>query len=270
MREENGRLYTTARRGGSTLVAFPPGTWELVTSVPALQQVKYVVAVPTISNAAANDFVVTASTTTPSIWFASDAASAQSIDNLAPAQPTPFIGTYSAGAAHLTWGANTEHDLANYRLYRGSNADFEPVPGNLVATPTSTSYADAGAVAGDYFKLSAVDVNGNASSFAATRAGTTVAVNEGIPLVFALEGARPNPARRNHLNVTFAIPNGSSARLMLLDLNGRRVVEREVGFLGEGRHTSDLSKPHRLLPGIYWVRLVQGANRRTLRVTVLE
>ena len=91
VREAEGRFYVVAhgQRSSVAAAAFPPGTWEFVLSVPALQQAQYVIAAPTISNSAPNDFVVTAHTTTPSIWFISNAVSAQSLDNLAPAAPSP-------------------------------------------------------------------------------------------------------------------------------------------------------------------------------------
>jgi hypothetical protein len=56
----------------------------------------------------------------------------------------------------------------------------------------------------------------------------------------------------------------------LLDLSGRRIAEREVGALGAGRHAIDLAQGRRIAPGIYWLRLTQGENRRTSRVAVLE
>ena len=249
---------------------FPPGTWELVASVPATQQAQYLVAVPTISNAAANDFVVTAHTTTPSIWFTSNTISGQSVDNLAPAQPTQLTAAYSAGQTHLQWTANAEPDLGSYRLYRGTSADFTPAIGNRIASQIATSYADVGA-AGGYYKLSAVDVNGNESSFALiTPDQTTGAEGGDHPVAFALEGVRPNPARGDGVEVAFALPSGASARLELLDVSGRRVRAREVGSLGAGRHTVNLTEGRSVNAGVYWVRLTQGADQRTARVVVIQ
>ena len=53
-------------------------------------------------------------------------------------------------------------------------------------------------------------------------------------------------------------------------LGGRRVVVREVGSIGAGRHTVDLAEGRRVAPGLYWVRLTQGANRRSTRVAVID
>jgi len=96
----------------------------------------------------------------------------------------------------------------------------------------------------------------------------------GVPgeasFAFALEGVRPNPTRGGALKVRFSLPTDAPARLELLDVSGRRVVEREVGSLGAGQHTLDLGAGQHLAPGLYLVRLTQGANTRTTRVAVLR
>ncbi len=271
VREEQGRILTTGavRDGASSTSAFPPGTWELVTSVPALQQAQYFVAVPTVTNAAADTFVVTTSTTAPTIWIASDPASGQSVDNIPPLAPAAFTGTYSAGAAHLTWSPNAENDLAGYKLYRGTTPGFLPSPANLVATVTTTTYDDPAAISGNYFILRAADVNGNLSVFALTQAGQVLGVGPETNVAFALQ-APENPARGSSLRVAFALPAASPARLALLDVAGRKVSEREVGVLGAGRHSVDLGAGATLAPGLYMVRLEQGAAVRTARVVVLR
>ena len=271
VREVDGRLYAT----GSTAHApgefgvLPPGTWELVATVPALQLAQYVAAVPTISNAAADEFVVTAHTTTPAIWFASGAVSGQSVDNLAPATPASLTGAYASGQTNLEWAPNSENDLGSYRIYRGTSAGFVPGVGNLIATVTSPNHGDVGP-AGRFYKVSAVDVNGNESGFALLTPGETSEVEGGAPVAFALDGARPNPTSGSGLNIAFALPTGDAARLELVDVTGRQVLAREVGSLGTGRHTVNLAAGRRVAPGIYWVRLTQGANRQRARVAVVE
>ncbi len=191
------------------------------------------------------------------------------VDTWAPATPTLFTASYSGGQTNLAWAANSENDLASYRLYRGTSAGFTPAIGNQIATPISTSYTDVGA-AGGYYKLSAVDLNGNESGFALVTPNGTTGVGSESPVAFALESVRPNPASGNGLHVAFALPSGAAARLELLDVSGRRVVSREVGSLGAGRHTVNLAEARSVAPGLYWVRLTQGADRRTTRVAVIE
>src|SRR5262249_50811697 len=119
-----------------------------------------------------------------------------------------------------------------------------------------------------YYKVSAVDVNGNEGGFALIGPDQTTGVEAGVRVAFALDGISPNPASTDGIQVTFALPSGASASLDLLDLSGRRVAEREVGSLGAGRHTVDFSETRRVAPGLYWVRLTQGPNRQTRRLVV--
>jgi hypothetical protein len=53
-------------------------------------------------------------------------------------------------------------------------------------------------------------------------------------------------------------------------VSGRRVVAREVGSLGPGRHTLDLAEGRRLAPGLYVVRLTQGRQTGVRRVAIID
>jgi hypothetical protein len=55
-----------------------------------------------------------------------------------------------------------------------------------------------------------------------------------------------------------------------MDIAGRRVVARDVGSLGMGQHAVDISEGTRLIPGLYFVRLTQGADRCVRRVVVMH
>jgi DNA-binding beta-propeller fold protein YncE len=264
----------SVRRG----VASPNGIalegWDYVLGAPAHADTSYSVVVPTLADS--NDagthwsaFLVRATTATPSIYYDSAPDSGYSKDNLPPAVPAPFLAAYAGGATHLHWGCNAEPDLWYYRVYRGSSADFVPGPSSLIAARSDTGYVDPGP-AGSYYKLSAVDVNGNEGGCALLTPGGTVDAPAGSPAVFALEGVQPNPTRGDRLRVAFALPGAAPARLELLDVSGRRVVAREVGALGAGRHVLDLATGRRPAPGLYLVRLTQGADVRVARVAVLK
>jgi hypothetical protein len=240
-----------------------------VASVPALQTAQYVAVVPTVSNAAPNDFVVTAHTNLSWIWFASAVASGQSVDNLAPPPPSPFTAAFVAGDTHLHWGVSAASDFGTFKLYRGSSADFVPAIGNMVVATTDTGYADVG-IAGYYYKLSAVDVNGNEGAFAALGPVGTLDVTGDAKLEFALAGVTPNPARGDRLMVDFTLPIADPARLELIDVTGRRVTSRDIGALGAGQHVVNLAAARPLAPGIYLVKLTQGARSRVARAAVIQ
>jgi len=47
-------------------------------------------------------------------------------------------------------------------------------------------------------------------------------------------------------------------------------MSRDVGAMGVGRHAVDLANGGRIAPGVYWVRLTQGASSRISRVAVVD
>jgi hypothetical protein len=248
--------------------------WEFVTSMPAYGFMGYGFMAPTPSDSmsewpAYNVFLVIANVGANSTFYASDPDSGYSVDNLSPEVPELFTAAYVAGATALHWGPNTEADLAGYRLYRGVSAGFVPAPDNLVVSEPDTGYIDPGP-AGRYYKLSAVDVHGNESSYALIGPEGTLAADEGATPRLALGVVRPNPTPGDRLNAEFTLARTGAARLELLDVAGRRAVDREVGSLGVGRHRIDLLRGARLTPGLYLLRLTQGEETRVRRVVAVE
>jgi hypothetical protein len=248
--------------------------WDFVGTVPAYADSAYTLVVPTLADSNATGFnravlFVRAAGATPTIFYDSAPDSGYSVDNLPPIPPASFVAVYEAGATHLHWGANSEPDFWYYRVYRGTTASFVPGPSSLIATRPDTGYVDVGP-AGSYYKLSAVDVNGNESGYAVLTPEGTVDVIDGGPLAFALEGVRPNPTTASRMVVSFALPTDVNARLELIDVKGRVIAWRDVGALGAGRHVVDLARERRLAAGVYLVRLTQGGQQRTTRAVVLD
>jgi hypothetical protein len=133
----------------------------------------------------------------------------------------------------------------------------------------SVSLINETAVVGGYNDGGSSDLNGTGAAWVFVNSSPT-SVNDQASLDFALERVRPNPARASDLNVQFALPTAAAARLELLDISGRLVASREVGSLGAGRHSVNLTEGRKIAPGLYWVRLAQGANWRGTRVAVIE
>jgi hypothetical protein len=247
--------------------------WEQVGTFSAYGDSEYNVVVPTLENSTGSSlyytaFMVRAATATPSVFFDSGAENGYSVDNLSPPAPNPFQAAYLPASTHLQWGVSPAPDFATFKLYRGSSAGFTPGPANLIATTTDTGYVDPTAN-GSYYKISAVDLNGNESLYALAGPGITVGVPP-TPLAFALENVRPNPATGRDLTVRFTLPVSAPARLELIDVAGRSVVAREVGAMGAGVHAVNLADGLQVGAGLYFVRLTQGAGLKTERVTVIH
>ncbi len=95
----------------------------------------------------------------------------------APAAPTKFMIASGNNKLTLSWASNYETDIASYKLYRSTTANFTPVAGDLLATVTHAtgglSFTDDGSGAlpapvngtVHYYVLVAVDNSGNTSLF---------------------------------------------------------------------------------------------------------
>ena len=89
------------------------------------------------------------------------------------------------------------------------------------------------------------------------------------PAAFAI-GPLVNPSFGGLLTVTFSLRSSTAAQLELLDVGGRRAAAREVGSLGPGQHRVRLGEDCPLPPGVYFVRLSQGANVIVARVAMFD
>jgi hypothetical protein len=87
---------------------------------------------------------------------------------------------------------------------------------------------------------------------------------------FALDPVHPNPSCGRSLTVRFTLAGAAPATIELLDVAGRRIAFRDVASLGAGHHALDLRQGAHLSPGLYIVRLTQGADVRTARVAVIQ
>ena len=86
------------------------------------------------------------------------------IDNTAPSTPSGLSATSGSSSITLTWSANSESDLASYKVYGGTSAS----PTTLLSTISSgtETYTHSSLIKGTtyYYRISAVDNAGNESS----------------------------------------------------------------------------------------------------------
>ncbi len=257
-----------SRAPGAEPAAARLAGWDAVGSMGAYTDTLYNIVVPTLadSNVAGlrwSVFFVRAATAAPRTYYDSAPDSGWSRDDLAPATPVALHAELGANGVRLHWPAASEPDADHYCVWRGDRADFGVDDAHRVATPSDTAWVDP---AGEgWYRVAAVDVNGNASA-----PSPAVAALGATGATFALDAPSPNPGRGDGLSVRFALRASTAARLELLDVTGRRVLTREVGALGPGWHRVNLAAGRRLAPGIYHLRLVQAGETRRVRWVVLE
>lgn len=100
-------------------------------------------------------------------------------DTTPPAQVIGLMVTkVSSSQLNLSWTANTEPDLKNYRVYRGTVSGG--LYTTLIASPTVNSYSDTGLAADTTFcyVVSAVDTSGNEGLKSAEASGKTSEANK--------------------------------------------------------------------------------------------
>ncbi|HVP57894.1 MAG TPA: T9SS type A sorting domain-containing protein [bacterium] len=268
-RKIDGTLMAADRDQGKVLdpqsrLSYPPGSWDFVMEVPARGEAAYNVVAPTLADSNStgmhrSTFFVSGVTANPFVYYDSDPDSGYSVDNLPPGPPSGFTDTYAGGANHLVWDANLETDFRYYSLHRGTTADFVPDASNLLAEQAATGYVDA-AASTYYYKLAAVDINGNVSTYslASPASSGTPAAN---PVAMSLRVASPAISR---VTVQFALLSDQPAKLGVYDVTGRLVESRDAS--SRGQHSVDLE----LSAGIYFIRLTQGAEAKTARVVVVH
>jgi hypothetical protein len=264
---EVGGRYFVQSPGMLMANDFPPGTWEFMHSVFATQQEDYIINTTTIADSSGSGipyavFVITAHTTTPSIWFTSVVDSGYSVDNIAPGVPEGFTVTYNTGSGNqLAWDPAPEPDFQYYRIYRGDNEGFAPGPGNLVHETAMTGWTDPEYDGGDvHYKITALDHAGNESAPASP--GTATAVGDhAIPKVFALYQNVPNPFNPT-TTISFVLPERTRAILTIYDVEGRHVRTLVDEVLGGGPNETTWdgadAQGNRVSSGVYLYRLEAG------------
>ena len=83
----------------------------------------------------------------------------------------------------------------------------------------------------------------------------------------AIRGLAPNPTRGAPVSVSLSLPRAGQATVELIDIAGR-VASRGTWSLGAGAGTVRLPGSESLAPGVYLVRLSQGALRTESRIAV--
>ncbi len=106
-------------------------------------------------------------------------------DTTAPAAPTSLARTVSGASVTLTWAANTESDLAGYRVYRTTTPGTGYTERTSAAI-TARTFTDSGLVAGTAYSyvVRAQDTAGNLSAnSAAVSATVTTSGTPSAPVV---------------------------------------------------------------------------------------
>jgi hypothetical protein len=179
----------------------------------------------------------------------------------------PLMATQDSASFTVRWALDgPTPDFLDYSVYVSQNGGAYRPWRVHVRTTADTIGAPGGG--GYAFYSLARDSSGNlevppATADVQTFSRVSVDATDGVQL--ALEGAHPNPVT-GPARVWFTLPSRERATLEVMDIAGRRLLRREVGTMGPGRHSVDVTAAARR-PGLYFLRLAQG--NRTLRARMV-
>ena len=164
----------------------------------------------------------------------------------------------------LTWSSPAAATLTATVERRGESTNWQSLGTPTVEGTDRLKFEDRTVTSGARYGYRLSYLDGTSRQYS-----SETRVDVPIGAVFALEGARPNPAV-DHLSAAFSLADDSPASLTLLDVMGREVSRRELGSLGAGRHVVPLDLASRTPPGLYWIRLSQGARSLLARAVVIR
>jgi hypothetical protein len=127
----------------------------------------------------------------------------------------------------LSWAANLEPDLLEYRIYRDATGSFIPSQANLLAVTQELEYLDEewDDASEFYYKISAVDIHDNENGFAEiSPLDITDAGPDDTPSANNLNQNYPNPFNPS-TTISFSITKKARVRLNVYDVTGRHVRE---------------------------------------------
>ncbi|MBE0433873.1 T9SS type A sorting domain-containing protein [candidate division WOR-3 bacterium] len=245
--------------------------WDCVGAVPAIQDSVYNFVSPTLGDSNAygiyySVFMVTAHTQDPYVWFASEPDSGYSIDNIPPEPPYDLAAEVINSDVLLTWQIEVNYtDFSHFAVYRDTVSGFTPGAANQIGTSEVSSYTDSSLAIGSYYyRVSALDINGNESGYSnEVEAVITGIVEAGIdmPTSYALFQNHPNPFRVE-TGIRYQLPRPDFVTIAIYNVSGQRIKtlvneHTDAGYYAirwDGRNESSQTVSN----GVYFCRMKAG------------
>ncbi|MBI5168974.1 MAG: T9SS type A sorting domain-containing protein [Candidatus Eisenbacteria bacterium] len=219
----------------------------------------------TVPDSAAHNEVVTACVTVSINGAAKQSCcfNLQVNNIITPALASLASSTAEPGRVSLRWLVDSRATVNAYRSTDG--VQWEPMGQYSPDAEGYVTVEDLNVRGGERLAYRLGLVSGGREVFAGT---SWIAVPAGAE--FAIDRVFPSPAKAG-FSVSFSLPNNRPATLDLIDLAGRRVLSRNVGVMGAGRHTLSLEGETSRLPiGVYGIRLSQDGRVATSKVSIVR
>jgi len=256
--------------------------WTTVGEASADGSPRYALVVPTLYDSTAEGNALTSfmvvSVSKGGMVYESAAAQGYSVDNLAPSVPAKFAGTLAGNAVQLSWEEQPEADFRYFALYRSTSSGFTPDAATLYATTTDISYLDND-ISGSsvyYYRLSAVDFNGNEGETTAELAVTVTSIEgagSNVPTVFSLDQNYPNPFNPT-TTIRFGLPQAADVKIVIYNVLGEPVRTLTESAYNAGYHhiVWDGRNNHGKIvsAGMYLYRIDAGSFVKTNKMLMIK
>ncbi len=146
---------------------------------------------------------------------------------------------------------------------RDASHDWRTIESGAVSG-SSVGFADRDVVAGARYAY-------RLTAYSGTETSTSKEVWIDLPAgpSFSLAGFSPNPATRE-ARVSFSLTERTPATIEIADVGGRRVASKRIDSPTLGAQTMAIAPEGALAPGLYFVRLTQGAHTLSARGSVMR
>lgn len=181
-------------------------------------------------------------------------------DGVVPALVSLVSSEATSGRVRVTW-AVTDDAGGAWRIERRNEAtDWRELVRAWPDGSGRVSVTDEDVLAGARYAYRLAPLDGGAAL------GETWVEVPLAASAFAMRGVWPNPVTSG-ARVRFTLPAGGPATLSLHDVQGRERRRWDVKSEG-GEQELTLGALDGLAPGVYWLRLEQGANRVSTRLVI--
>jgi len=253
---------------------------QVATTLP-IQADYYAAVVPTLGDGEdwAGEFVVSAHTDDPKVFWKSFPKFGVSIDNLIPTAPSNVSASQVDDAIELTWDESPDPDFNYFSIRRGTEPGFDPTdPATEVGTTVDTKFIDNTVEVGIkyYYRVVAFDFNGNMGEFSDEIVAQVVGIDDEfsrIPKEFALYQNYPNPFNPS-TTITFDLPMNANVTLVIYNTLGQKVRTLVNDALEAGTHRvvwdgrNEFGVP--VANGVYIYTIKAGNFVKSLKMTLMK
>jgi hypothetical protein len=253
--------------------------WSYVGAVPASNLTQYAYVAPTLFDSTKTSgqrwtvFYIAGYSKDNAVVYSTQPDSGYSTDNISPNAVQGVTAGFTTNAVTIKWRANSETDVYEYDIYRGTTASFTPT--TPLAKVRTTQYQDVLSQTGVtyYYKISAIDISGNESPYTAVSVLTGVENSGGVPTEFALGQNYPNPFNPS-TEITFAIPKQTNVKVVVYNLSGAEIATLVNQSMSAGNYRAvwngRTDDGRTVSSGVYFYHLRAEGFTATKKMTLLK